>query len=70
MSTAVLLELDTHARVVGEGSAYLLQLKRPSSVLEPGKPADVSGIEVFAVPAGKDFLFTRRRTIKTRYLNS
>jgi hypothetical protein len=51
----VLLEPDNHAPVVGEGSAYLVQIKRASSVLKPCKPADITGIEVFAVPAARIF---------------
>jgi cyanophycinase len=63
--TAVLLEIDNHARVVGAGSAYLLLLKNRAGILKPHAPADIQGIQVISVPAGQRFDFKRWRAQKT-----
>jgi len=53
--TAVLLEPDGNARVVGTGSAYFLRASTKASVCRPGTPLSFAGIAVVKAQAGMRF---------------
>jgi cyanophycinase-like exopeptidase len=53
--TAVLVEPDGHAHIVGKGSVYFLQMKGLAEVLAPGKPLSFRDATVKKVSAGEAF---------------
>jgi cyanophycinase len=53
--TAVLLEPDGHAFVVGKGAAYFLHAATPPSVLKAGTPLSMRGVSVQKVTSGGNF---------------
>lgn len=53
--TAVLLEPDGAARVVGSGAAYFLRTTEPPQICEPGKPLTLRNIAVVRVKPGGHF---------------
>jgi cyanophycinase len=52
---AVLLESDGHAIVVGNGSAYLVEMTKPPAALEAGKPLSASTFLVRKEKSGSHF---------------
>ncbi len=56
-TTAVLVEADGSARVVGEGSAYFMTLDHKPDVCQPGEPLRVRNVESYRVKAGPKALF-------------
>lgn len=57
--TAVLLEPDGHASVVGKGSAFFLLPFTPVPKIEAGKPLERANFDLQVVPAGKPFDFSK-----------
>jgi cyanophycinase-like exopeptidase len=54
--SAVLMEVDGHAKVVGVGlGAYFLQLTEPPEVCKPGQPLTVHNVAVYHAPSGATF---------------
>lgn len=53
--TAVLLEPDGQATVIGKGSAFFLLPYTPVPTIEAGKPLDDANFDLQRVPAGKSF---------------
>jgi cyanophycinase len=53
-TTAVLVEADGSARVVGEGSAFFMTLDHAPTVSKKGEALRVSGVKVMRVHAGPD----------------
>jgi cyanophycinase len=53
--TAVLVEADGTARVVGGSTAYFLETTKPATVCAPKTPLSIEGITVYRVPAGGTF---------------
>jgi len=49
--TAVLVDHDNRATVVGNGSAYFIELDHPPGLCEPGKPLTVKNIQVYDLSA-------------------
>jgi cyanophycinase len=71
-TTAVLVEPDASARVVGQGAAYFMTLDHAPDVCKSGETLKVSGVEALRVQAGKNAAFnlkswtgpsTERKTI-------
>jgi cyanophycinase len=56
-TTAVLVEADESARVVGEGSAFFMTLDHPAIQCLAGKPVIVRGVEELRVKAGTGATF-------------
>ena len=54
-TTAVLVEADRSARVVGKGAAHVFALDKKAEICEKGKPLTVHGIQGFTAPAGSKF---------------
>ncbi|BDC51064.1 hypothetical protein F183_A33800 [Bryobacterales bacterium F-183] len=50
-ATAVLLEPDGKASVVGKGSAWFFRATRKPQVVEAGKPLEMSGVDVYQIDA-------------------
>jgi cyanophycinase len=55
--TAILLEPDGSAVVVGEGAAYFLRASKKPEICVPGRPLTFEDLEVYRVPAGGAFHF-------------
>jgi cyanophycinase len=53
--TAVLLEPDGSAKVVGDGAAYFLRASRKPETCAPGRTLTFENIAVYRVPAGGKF---------------
>ena len=53
--TAVLVEADGAAAVVGTGAAYFIQTTTPPVGLKPGVPVSIAGLETYRVKAGAAF---------------
>jgi cyanophycinase len=56
-TTAVVLEPDGQARVLGKGSAYFMTLDHPAEVCAYKKALVVRGVKILKVHAGKDSRF-------------
>lgn len=56
-TTAVLVEPDGSARVVGEGAAYFMTLDHAADVCKSGATLKVSGVKALRVKAGKNGAF-------------
>src|ERR1700728_3259650 len=54
-TTAVLVEADGHAKVVGKNSAYLMTLDHRPELCAPGKPLTALHIKVIKLSAGDNF---------------
>jgi cyanophycinase len=53
--TAALIEPDGSLRVAGSGHVYFLRVRHQPSVIEPGKPLSMSGVEVWRAGSGDYF---------------
>jgi cyanophycinase len=53
--SAVLMEVDGHAKVVGQGGAYFLQLTEPPEVCKPGQALTLRNVAVYHAPSGATF---------------
>jgi len=53
--SAVLVEADGSARVVGKAPTYFLQTTKAADVCKPGTPLTIAGINAYRVPAGGTF---------------
>lgn len=51
-STAVLVDVNGTAKVVGKGAAYFIELHQKSEVCVPGKPLTTRRFDVYKIPAG------------------
>jgi len=51
-STAVLVNADGTAKVVGKGSAYFIELRQKPSVCAPGKPLAAGTFDVYKISGG------------------
>ncbi len=58
-TTAVLVEADGHAKVVGKNAAYFMTLNHRPELCAPGKPLTVYLVEVFKLKAGDEFDLTK-----------
>ncbi len=56
-TTAVLVEADGSARVVGQGSAYFMTLDHKPEVCRPGEPLRVRNVQIDRVKAGANAFF-------------
>lgn len=65
--TAVLLEPDGRASVVGKGAAYFLRAAAPASLLKAGAPLSMHGISVQKVTSGGRFDLRSWQGTATRY---
>ena len=65
--TAVLLEPDGRARVVGTGSAYFLRASEKASVCRPGAPLTFHGVLVIKLQGGAAFDTATWRGAGTHY---
>lgn len=65
--TAVLLEPDGKARIVGTGSAYFLQASAKASICRPGNPLTFHGVQVIKLQAGATFDTVAWQGEGTRY---
>jgi cyanophycinase len=54
-TTAVLVDADGHARVVGENSAYFMTLDHRPEICVDGKPLTVRHVKVWKLSAGAEF---------------
>jgi cyanophycinase len=54
-TTAVVMEPDGSAKVVGKTAAYFMSVAKKPAVCQPGEPLTLSGIQVYRVPAGGTF---------------
>ena len=54
-ATAVLVEADGSASVVGQGPAYFLQTTARAAVCRPGVPLTLAGVETYRAAAGATF---------------
>lgn len=65
--TAVLLEPDGHASIIGKSAAYFLRAEAPPSQLKAGVPLSIRGISVQKVAAGGNFDLLSWQGTATRY---
>ena len=56
--TAVLVEADGTAAVVGSGPAYFLETTAPATLLKAQTPVSIAGINAYRVKAGATFDLT------------
>ena len=53
--TAVLVDASGSATIAGNGPAFFLRTTKPASVLKPGTPLAIAGIEAYRAEAGASF---------------
>lgn len=60
-ATAVLVDSNQHATVVGKGAAYFIELDHQPEICAPGKPLTVRNVKVYELRAGHDSHFDLSR---------